>query len=462
MKLGASRFGTNTFPSDYDIVEQCTLNKADLNANNNKYYVIEAHQSKDGKKFRLYSRYGRVGRDGVEEERIPPQDQSSLLEAYATLKNAKTSSRKGYREVAVAMTSVGSSAARGKLISDDVKNIKVMDDGKKKKKKKSTLPDSTTADLVARIYNDAGAAIQKSLSASANASDQNPLGVLTTTQIQAGREILQDIQQLLQDDALVGTEDSELITLTNDFYSTIPQRIPMLPRAERMATMLLNTAERIDTKEDMLKLLEDAEVMKTGFETDDLSEKYTELGCEFTLVDGSEKKKIVDMVQNSQSSHHYHYGNISVVNVWKTTLKGQKKKHSSVMEKVGNVEMLFHGSRDCNIAGICRRGLLMRPPGVYVTGSMFGNGLYFADQSSKSAQYSSDWGGSDNSTNFLFVAAVSLGKIKKYANCQTGLSKPPSGYHSVQGKKGNSLLHNEFIIYDIKQNILEYLVEFKQ
>ena len=152
----------------------------------------------------------------------------------------------------------------------------------------------------------------------------------------------------------------------------------------------------------MLKLLEDAEVMKSGFETDDLSKKYAELDCEFILVDGKEKKTIVDMVQNSQSDHHRYHGSIKVVNVWKTNLKGQKDKHSKTMDDVGNNKMLFHGSRDCNIAGIVKRGLLMRPPGVYVTGSMFGNGLYFANQSSKSAQYSSGrfgGGGYGNATN---------------------------------------------------------------
>ena len=107
----------------------------------------------------------------------------------------------------------------------------------------------------------------------------------------------------------------------------------------------------------------------------------------------------------------------------------------------------------------------MRPPGVYVTGSMFGNGLYFADQSSKSEQYStSRFGGSNgrsSDTFFLFVTDVALGKIKKYNNAQTHLSRPPGGYQSVQGEKGYSLLHNEFIIYSLNQHILQYLIEFR-
>jgi WGR domain. len=70
-KLPAQSFGTFPFPSDFDVLKVVTLNKTDLAEGNNKFYLVEAHASKDRKKFRLYSCYGRVGADGKEEERIP-------------------------------------------------------------------------------------------------------------------------------------------------------------------------------------------------------------------------------------------------------------------------------------------------------------------------------------------------------------------------------------------------------
>jgi hypothetical protein len=95
---------------------------------------------------------------------------------------------------------------------------------------------------------------------------------------------------------------------------------------------------------------------------------------------------------------------------------------------------------------------------------MFGSsGIYFADMSSKSEQYSMArfGGGSGRSdTYFMFVADVALGRIKKYQDAQTHLTKAPPGYDSVQGEKGYSLYHNEFIIYDVRQHVLQYLVEF--
>ena len=150
--------------------------------------------------------------------------------------------------------------------------------------------------------------------------------------------------------------------------------------------------------------------------------------------------------------------------VWNMSVRGQKDKHLPTMRKVGNVKPLFHGSRSANILGICKHGLLMRPPGVYITGSMFGNGLYFADQSSKSEQYStSRFGGSRGRGDsfFLFVADVALGKVKQYTSAQSHLQSPPRGYRSVQGTKGGYLMHNEFIIYELGQHVLQYLIEFK-
>src|ERR1043165_3248337 len=98
MKLSAQKFGTMKFPGDYDVIRTATLNKTDLAGGNNKFYQIEAHVSKDKKSYRLFSCYGRVGADGVKEERVPPQDESSLLNAFESLKAEKTGKSKGYVE----------------------------------------------------------------------------------------------------------------------------------------------------------------------------------------------------------------------------------------------------------------------------------------------------------------------------------------------------------------------------
>lgn len=470
MKLPSQKFGTMSFPDNYDVIRTAMLNKTDLAGGNNKFYLVEAHVSKDKKKYRLFSCYGRVGADGVKEERMPSQDEASLLQAFDSLKAEKTGKSKGYVEVGMAAVKVGSDVGKAMILSDDIKKDKIITAGEDKSDKPKIV--KQTEKLVERLYAEAGQAVQQQLSGSLNSTAENPLGTLTLSQIEHGRTLLQEIQQMLVDKPKwKGGINDDLIRLSNQFFSAIPQKIAHRPKPsegqkaldEWLKTIVLNDEKRLDEKEELLGLLSDVQGMVGGFATNDVHQKTKEIGCEYTYhATSDEKHRKIEKYVNETRSHRHDW-KVDVMNVWSVSIKGQKEKHVDKMKAVGNVKPLFHGSRPQNILGICKHGLLMRPPGVYITGSMFGNGLYFADQSSKSEQYS--FGGGYGSrygkdTYFMFVVDVALGKIKGYQNAQSHLTRPPSGYDSVQGEKGN-LLHNEFIIYDIKQHILQYLVEFR-
>lgn len=465
MKLKAYDFGTRPFPSNFDVIRSVTLNKTDLEGGNNKFYTIEAHASKDTN-FRLYSRYGRVGAHGVEEERWPDQNEVSLLDAFESLKAEKTSKRKGYVEVKLAETKVGSSATAGKILSDDVAVKGTLPKGTGTKSKLHP----TVSRLVERLYAEAGQAVRKQLSGTLQATKENPLGTLTLSQIDEGRSILQEIQTFLaRSKSHLNSIEPDLIKLSSKFYSAIPQEMHKRPRPTSgreamdawLSQMAINTAQKCDDQEELLQLLADVKGMVGGFATDDITAKYDQIGCKFDPTDAATFTKIKDFHTRSRSGHHN--WRVDIKNIWKVAVKGQADRNVPTMQKIGNVQPLFHGSRPANILGISKHGLLMRPPGAYVTGSCFGNGLYFADQASKSEQYAMArfGGGSGNGdTYFMFVVDVALGKIKRYQDPQERLTKPPSGYDSVQGEKGNYLLHNEYVTYSTSQNILQYLIEF--
>ncbi len=470
MKLKTQPIGTFQFPSDYDVVRTAVLNKTDLTGGNNKYYVIEAHVSKDGTKFRLYSRFGRVGAGGVEEERIPEQSLASLERAFDQLKKEKASPRKGYVEVKLAQSKMGSSVARALVLSDDVRKEKVVSTAQPVAPSVKLHP--TVEQLVARLFEEAGQAVRNQLSGSLKTTTENPLGTLTLTQIQDGRSILQEVQQLLTaKPKLRDSIDTRVLDLSNRFYSAIPQTMDKRPRPvegkdamERwLRSMALNNETILDAKEDLLDLLSDVQGMVGGFATNDVGKKYDEIGCSYEWLDEDDPVyRQVSQHMSSTRSRHHGWGS-RVRNIWRVSVKGQKDKHLPTMREVGNIQPLFHGSGPQNIMGICKHGLLMRPPGVYITGSMFGNGLYFADQSSKSEQYAFGRFGGGNgrgNTYFMFVADVALGTIKKYHQAQSHLTRAPAGYHSVQGEKGHSLLHNEFVVYKREQHLLQYLIEF--
>jgi poly [ADP-ribose] polymerase len=471
MKIKSQAFGTLAFPKDYEVVLVTTLNKTDLAGGNNKYYQIEGHASKDGKKFRLYSRYGRVGSTGVEEERVPSQDLGSLAAAFEYLKSEKTGPRKGYVEVKLAQAKMGSSVAKEMVLSEDVKKDKVISANEKKDKKTDIHP--TVEKLVVRLYTEAGQAVRNQLSGTLQTSVENPLGTLTLTQIEEGRKYLREVQELLvKKPSFKDGINTKVLDLSNAFYSAIPQVMAKRPTTVQgkdametwLKSMALNNEKIIDDKEELLDLLSDVQGMVSGFATTDTGKKYQEIGCDYEWLDPKDdsRRRVEEYMQKSRSGHHS--WKCSVQNVWRVSVRGQKDKHVPTMKEVGNVQPLFHGSGPQNILGICKHGLLMRPPGVYITGSMFGNGLYFADQSSKSEQYAFGrfGGGSGQAdTYFMFVTDVALGKIKQYESSQSNLTRAPSGFHSVQGKKGSYLVHNEFIVYDTKQHILQYLIEFK-
>ena len=472
MKLNSQTFGTFPFPTDYEVVRTETLNKTDLTSGNNKFYIIEAHAAKDGAKYRLYSRYGRVGHHGTEEERIPfHQNQAGLDAAFDALLAEKTGPRKGYTLVKMAQSKMGSSVARSLVLSDDVKKDKLVASDSAKKSSIALHP--SVERLIARLFAEAGQAVRSQLSGTLQTTTENPLGTLTLSQIEEGRRVLQQVQTLItQRPTLKDSVDTRLLDLSNQFYSAIPQTMELRPRSREgqaamsswLRKMCLNNEKILDDKEDLLQLLSDVQGAVGGFAATDIAAKYQEIGCEYVYLDNKDeaRQRVESYVQESRSRHHDWRCN--VMNVWRVGIKGQKEKHVPVMKTVGNVKPLFHGSRACNILGICKRGLLQRPPGVYVTGSMFGaTGIYFADQSSKSEQYAfGRYGGGSGhgSSYFMFVADVALGRIKKYQDSQSHLTKPPSGYDSVQGEKGSYLMHDEFIIYDVKQHVLQYLVEF--
>lgn len=154
---------------------------------------------------------------------------------------------------------------------------------------------------------------------------------------------------------------------------------------------------------------------------------------------------------------------------------------------VGNETLLWHGSRMANFVGILSQGLRIAPPEAPVTGYMFGKGIYFADMVSKSANYCYAHG-SDN-IGLLLLCRVALGepnkkyqadinaaKLPKGTNCTMGVGRTapdPKEYKEFRGMtvplgKGIesngtncSLLYNEFIVYDVAQVKIEYLVQCK-
>ena len=63
-----------------------------------------------------------------------------------------------------------------------------------------------------------------------------------------------------------------------------------------------------------------------------------------------------------------------MVNILTITDEKQSRAYDKHSERIGNKQLLWHGSRLSNFTGILSQGLRIAPPEAPVTGYMFGKG----------------------------------------------------------------------------------------
>jgi poly [ADP-ribose] polymerase 2/3/4 len=130
--------------------------------------------------------------------------------------------------------------------------------------------------------------------------------------------------------------------------------------------------------------------------------------------------------------------------------------------------LLYHGSRNENWWSILNSGLKIRPTNAVHTGSMFGDGLYFANKARKSIGYTSldgsYWASGSSHKAYLAIYQVNVGKqwLIQRSDSSLNLSKVRrNGYDTVYAKGGIDLVNDEFIAYEAERCTIKYLIELK-
>ena len=458
--------GEPKFPTNFEVVKKAVLQVTDIKTNRNKYYAVELHSAKG--KFRVYTHYGRTDDletnpdAGARESRYF----STLAEAqnqYDKIYREKTGSTKGYKELSLASSKIGSRKTFGQSSGniDDATPKKLAAKAEPAKKDKKAAPPTVTItitkeiqDLVTYLYKEATNALTSTVNATITANGiETPLGVLTIGQIDKGQTAL---------DALVAAfgkkkkSASELTDLSGEFYTVIPHRFGR-SRAEAQEAVL-DTADKLNQKQETLQLMRD--MLSVNGATNVLvnpqvEQKYTALKCQIDTVAADKAAEIKKYVEKSAVEKWTKY---KVKSVWQVKRNGE---HESFAESLGNTKLLFHGSAARNWVGILSRGLLM--PKIVVSLGVdrtdegwLGNGIYFGNAVCTSANYASP---GKRGTHLISVVNVALGKIKPFKKITYGLNKPPAGFHSCHGVRGTEFDDDEFVVYDTKQQRLEYLVE---
>jgi poly [ADP-ribose] polymerase 2/3/4 len=142
-------------------------------------------------------------------------------------------------------------------------------------------------------------------------------------------------------------------------------------------------------------------------------------------------------------------------------------------QKHSDTTNLWHGSRNENWWSIIDTGLLIRPSNAHHSGSMFGDGIYFAPRAKKSIGYTSVrnsyWAGGDSPFGFLAVYKVHTGNPLRtprhehwHYNLNRDALRDRGDYDSLFAAKGESLYNDEWIVYHPHQSTIQFLVEIHE
>ncbi|XP_057662049.1 poly [ADP-ribose] polymerase [Diorhabda carinulata] len=308
-------------------------------------------------------------------------------------------------------------------------------------------------------------------------TEKMPLGKLSKSQIQKAFGVLSELQTLINEKA----ERSRFIDASNRFYTFIPHSFGIEDPP------ILDDPEVIKQKILMLDSLTELEVaynlMKSSGSEHTVDSYYNQLNTELQVLErGTEEFSIInEYVQNTHAATHDNY-ELIIDEVFTVKRQGEDKRYKP-FRKLPNRKLLWHGSRVTNYAGILSQGLRIAPPEAPVTGYMFGKGIYFADMVSKSANYCCT--DSANPKGLMLLCDVALGNMYERLKADY-ITKLPKGMHSCKGvgrthpdpsivkkigdvevpvgkgvpsQQSSSLLYNEYIVYDVAQVNVKYLLK---
>ena len=479
-------------------VYSVTMNHVDLVSGKNSYYILQLISHDKKKQWAIFRKWGKTA-SNIGDDKI---------EHFPVLSTAK-------RDFAKIFEDKTGNSWEDYLDGDFEKQPGKMevlemdfgadnDDAIKKTKTATEREydgelDKQTRELVELIF-DITAMEDCLLEMEINTSEM-PLGKLSKGTLKKGLAALSDLQSFLNEhkDTEYESDDSSdvknrrkyvnrLTGLTNKFYTYIPHCTP----EGQSAPAIVDTLEKLKAKNELVQSLMNMEIATTLMSVGDddvhpIDAHYEKLKCDFTSISKRDKtwKMINTYLQNTHAPSHSDY-TLDLTSLWEIDREGEEQKFEKY-EDDDNRMLLWHGSRITNWGGILSQGLRIAPPEAPTTGYMFGKGVYFADMSSKSANYC--YTTSDKTTGVMVLCEVALGKKPFTCHKANYVDKLPKGSISCYGegtmapnpsksveldngcvvpsgkpkeiKVKSSLKYNEFIVYDVEQIRMKYLLQLK-
>lgn len=392
----------------------------DLVGNNNKFYLVETWDLGRGR-VHFRATYGRVGA-------AKPQSNSKIVSPDWVAAQIGEKLDKGYQEVALARPVLASAFTEAAPAA--------------------TLP-TGVGPLIDWIFREAGERIAGYLACNVD--------TLSPAQIARGRDLLDQAQRQFQvwQQARAAAEFRTLAATVQGFYNSIPTQLPHRIDPQEVVLGFCRDFNEQETRLNQLQAALATLVQPGGSAQEEQAARYGLLGVELGLLPPTDPAYAALVERITRTSVHGY--RIGVQQIFRVTIPGERTAFGTEIRGKSAVEQLFHGTRNPNVRHILHSGLIC--PRTPANGRMFGDGIYFADKVSKSANFC---GGSAGGPQMFFLADVALGQRWRTRSAQAHLQAPPAGYDSVMGEAGGSLRNNEFIVYQASQQTLQYLVTFER
>lgn len=409
------------------------LHKVDGDQNNNKFYKMQ--ENADGT---FTATYGREGASKPATETYP-------MHKWDTKLNEKLGPRKGYTDVTEHRTE-----ATVPVQTKNSKGVPIIS------------KDKHVNDLITALQNYAQAQTAQVYKAEAKG--------VTQKQIDDAQKFLDNLSFSMKNhfgkkEWSISMFNTELTKL----YIVIPRKMAKV--ADHLITAQMKEAEILQLIADEQSNLDSmASQVITNAANNAADDSTTAaqvtlldtLGLKLELVTDAKEMQVI----KSKAQNHSH----RVLRAFKVTNDMTQKAYDTQLRnaKDKKTDLLWHGSRNQNWWFIIQQGLKIRPSGAVHTGSMFGDGVYFAIESDKSMGYTNSgrWvNGGKAGRVYMALYEVHLGKQYTIESSDSSLSasslERKGGYDSTWGKAGRSLARHEFIIYKSQQSTIKYLVEFQ-
>jgi poly [ADP-ribose] polymerase len=429
---------TATTTSTHSVVKEARYVLTNITSNNNKFWNIRLYS--DGS---CETHWGRVGEDGQRKQFASYTE--STFDAKCREKASKGyQPQKTLANTATANESMGkeklAEVAAAQIQTDSVETLKLVT-------------------YLARVN------VHRILEATTLQYDEargtfsTPLGIVTADAITEARELLAKIADHVAADTYT---DTALIGLLNNYLMLVPQNIG---RGKPDPKVLFPNLEAIQKQSGILDSLEASLQNVLAAKEEEEDKPKAELPklfeAKLTLVeDEAEIERIRKKYQATRKDMHACH-HLEVKRVFRIAVGSMHRTFEEKGQQIGNVQELWHGTRTSNLLSILKTGFIIPPSNAsHCTGRMFGNGVYFSDQSTKSLNYAYGyWGGNREEKCYMFLVNVAMGN--SYTPKSYTEKLPLAGYDSTYAKAGHSgVQNNEMIVYNTAQIDPVFLVEF--